>query len=232
MLRDAEMRHSLARAVDAKSLVARTLGRLAIPAHGLIPPGLLGHSAAGVRAEQRSAGAGASDSAVENTVSRDAVTLSAAIHPVFFGEFAAFFRQLTEAFREIGIEVKPANRTMAEYLEYERKPEVDLFVGRWNADYPDADTFVHGVLHSASGFVGRYAGNPDIDALAEQGRAETDPRVRHAIYRKVEEMIVREALLLPLFHEQVYAFARPDVEGLTGVGSTPVVPYDALSIRR
>jgi len=56
--------------------------------------------------------------------------------------------------------------------------------------------------------------------------------VRHSIYRNVEEIIAREALMLPLFHEQVYCFARPDVEGLGSLGSAPVVPYDSLRIRR
>ncbi len=74
---------------------------------------------------------------------------------------------------------------------------------------------------------------PEIDELAERGRAETDPRVRHSIYRRVEELIVREALLLPLFHDQVYCFARPEVEGLTSVSQgNPIVDYENLSIRR
>ena len=44
-LADVEVRRGLVRAVDAAGLVRRTLGRLAIPAHGLIPPGLLGYAA-------------------------------------------------------------------------------------------------------------------------------------------------------------------------------------------
>ena len=45
-LRDVELRRSLVRAVDVGGLVRRTIGRLAIPAHGIIPPGLLGYSPA------------------------------------------------------------------------------------------------------------------------------------------------------------------------------------------
>ena len=231
-LRSLDLRRALTKAVDVPGLVRRTLGRLAIPAQGLIPPGLLGHSAAGPGTDLGRAAAASPDSSVVETQSREMVELSAAIHPVFFGEFSAFLRQLTEAFREIGFLVRPANRTMAEYLAFEKKPDVDLFVGRWNADYPDADTFVHGVLHSESGFLGRYVGRPDVDQLADQGRTEIDPRVRHSIYRRVEDLIAREALLLPLFHDQVYCFARPDIEGLDALGANPVVRYDALWVRR
>ena len=176
VLIDAELRRSLLRAVDVAGFVRKTLGRLAIPAHGIIPPGLLGYSASG-----SSSGAGASssaagpDSSAKATVARETVELSAAVHPIFYGEFSAFARELTEAFREIGFLIRPMNKTMAEYIELTRKGETDLNVGRWNADYPDADTFVHGLLHSETGFLGRYAGSPDLDHLADRGRSGDGP---------------------------------------------------------
>jgi ABC-type transport system substrate-binding protein/serine/threonine protein kinase len=231
-LRDVELRRSLVRAVDVAGFVRRTIGRLAIPARGIIPPGLLGYSAAGTGSGPVSASSATSDSSVEATVSRESIELTAAIHPVFFGEFSAFFRELTEAFREIGFRIRPLNRTMAEYLELQRPGEGDLNVGRWTADYADADNFVHTLFHSDEGFFGKYVGAPEINDLAERGRTETDPRVRHSIYRQVEELIAREALLLPLFYDQVYCFARPEVEGLDSLGSNPVISYEDLSIRR
>jgi ABC-type transport system substrate-binding protein len=228
-LTDLELRRSLHGAVDVAAFVRRTLKRLAIPAHGVIPPGLLGYSAVGTGSGARSG----FDSSTDATVSREKVELSAAVHPIFFGEFSAFAQELTEAFREIGFTIRPVNKTMAEYIELTRTGATDLNVGRWNADYPDADTFVHGLLHTEVGFLGRYVGGPELDAMAEGGRAETDPRVRHTIYRQVEEHIAREALVLPLFHDQVYCFARPEVEGLTSVSpSNPMIPYEKLRIRR
>ena len=47
-------------------------------------------------------------------------------------------------------------------------------IGRWVADYPDADTFAQGVLHSREGVNGRYCGMPEIDVLAERARGEID----------------------------------------------------------
>jgi peptide/nickel transport system substrate-binding protein len=230
-LRDVEVRRSLVRAVDVAGSVRRTLGRLAIPAQGLIPPGLLGHSAAEAK-QGTGSRAAPSDSSIEATVSRETVELLANVHPIFAGEFSAFARELTDAFRQMGYVIRPVAKTIAEYVELNQKGEVDLVIGRWNADYPDADTFVHAVLHSEAGILGRYVGGPEIDQLAEQGRAETDPRRRHSIYRQIEEIIAREALLLPLFHDQAYCFARPEVEGLTSVGSNPMVAYENLWIRQ
>ena len=120
---------------------------------------------------------------------------------------------------------------MPEYVEAAQKGNVDVVVGRWNGDYPDADTFVTGAAHSSEGMFGRMCGTPEIDRLAERGRAESDPSIRHALYRQVEEILAKEALLLPLFHEQVYRFARPEVEGLTVGFSYPHVPYENLWVK-
>jgi hypothetical protein len=45
-------------------------------------------------------------------------------------------------------------------------------------------------------------------------------------------VIAREALLVTLFHEQVYRFVQPDVEGLSLGFSLPTVAYEKLSVRR
>jgi ABC-type oligopeptide transport system substrate-binding subunit len=231
---DAAARRSIARGIRVDALVRRTLGRLAIPAHGLLPPGLLGYSAAGPSSDHEGSGPRAqADSSVEATVSRESVDVTAAVHPGFFGEFAHFFQGLDEAFRDAGLRIRPVNKTMAEYLQHSDAGDVDLDVGRWTADYPDSDTFFFGALHSASGAFRNLVGNADIDRLSEQARVETDPRVRHSLYRQGEELIAREALMLPLFHDQVYCFARPELEGLTAIGqSNSTIAYEDLWIKR
>ena len=66
--------------------------------------------------------------------------------------------------------------------------------------------------------------------LFARGRSETFSSARHAIYRQIEEIIAREALLVPLFHEQVYRFSRPDVQGLSLSYWLPAVTYENLSL--
>jgi ABC-type transport system substrate-binding protein len=206
-LRDRALRQRLVQAVDVPKLVRQTLGRLAIPAASLIPPGLLGYDPAmASRAEPSRAAAPAAVS--------PALDLTAAVHPLFFGGYSAFARELGSAFGQLGARIRPVTQTMAEYLAEQTDPKVDLLVGRWNADYPDADTFAY-ILHSQGGFIGKFCSSAELDRLAERGRAETAPAVRHDLYRQLEEILAREAILLPLFHEQAYRFARPEVEGLS-----------------
>jgi ABC-type oligopeptide transport system substrate-binding subunit len=229
---DREVRLGFRRAVDVPALVRRTLGRLAIPASGLIPPGLLGYAHAAERTPGAAPTRPAEQPSSDKTISRETVEVTALIHPSFTGEYAALLKELNEIFRDMGFLIRPLNTTMAEYVEMRKKHDMDLVIGRWASDYPDADTFVYGVMQSEEGFMGQFCGCPEIDQLAERGRAEIDPRIRHSIYRQVEEVIARDALLVTLFHEQVYRFVQPDVEGLSLGFSLPTVAYEKLSVRR
>jgi ABC-type oligopeptide transport system substrate-binding subunit len=89
----------------------------------------------------------------------------------------------------------------------------DLYLGRFGGDYPDPDTFM-GPLDSTQGSFRNVTSSREIDALAARGRREADARLRQAIYRDIEELIAREALIIPLFHENRYCFTRPEVKGM------------------
>jgi ABC-type transport system substrate-binding protein len=202
--------------------VRRTLGRLAIPAASLIPPGLLGHDpTVGHR------GAPTRASLPADTLG--GVDLTATVHPVFSASYAAFARELVAGLTNVGAVIRPVTGAYEEYLEAVTQASTDLLVGRWNGDYPDADTFAY-ALHSQGGFLGRFCGSAELDRLIAQGRTETAPAARDAIYREIEETVAREALLLPLFHEQAYRFARPEVDGLS-VSTLGHVALENLRVR-
>ena len=232
VFRDPALRAIVANALDVPAMVRRTMGRLAIPASGLIPPGLLGYSADSPKREKPSSAGQAPIHTAEHTVARESTELTTIVHPVYLGECAPLLADLAQQLREMGFTLNVVNSTMVEFQEHRIAGVADLVIARWASDYPDADTFVHGLLHSREGNVGNFVGTAEIDVLIEKGRSEIEPRARHAIYRQIEERIAREAVLVPLFHEQTYCFARPGVEGLSLGFSSPVVAYEKLSIRR
>ncbi len=220
---DPAVRRRVAGAVDVPGIVRRVLGRLAIPAHGIIPPGLPGY-VAGSNASRTSS--------TESRTAKDApLELQAAVHATFFGQYAAVAKELSSALGERGVKLKVVNKNLAEFLEQQAGGNVNVAIGRWIADYPDADTFAWGVMHTKGGAAGKLCGTPALDRLIERGRVEIDPAARHTIYREVDELISREALLMPLFHEQVYRFVRPEIEGLSLSFAAPEVSYEALRVR-
>ncbi|HVT45160.1 MAG TPA: ABC transporter substrate-binding protein [Thermoanaerobaculia bacterium] len=223
-LDDPAVRRRLMRAVDVPAIVRRVLGRVAIPAHGIIPPGLVGHAP--------SLSTGQPPTGEMRGGKEASIQLATAIHSIYFGQYSAVSTELSKAFGQRGIRLDVVNKTLAEFLDLQARGEADLVVGRWIADYPDSDTFAFGLMHSAGGALGATCGSPELDRLIERGRTEIDPAVRHAIYREIDEMVIRDALLIPLFHEQVYRFVRPEVEGLSLSFAVPEVAYENLGMQR
>ena len=227
-LMDPVLRERLFGSIDVARLVRRTLHHVGIPASGLIPPGLLG----ALSIQTSSADQTGSDRAGEGRSTHgEPIHLTAALHPIYRSEYANLLEALCEELRLSGFVIQPLNDDFEGYAELRGKGATDLVIARWEADHPDADTFVHGVLHSADGFMGNYCGSEELDRLAERGRLESDRDIRHALYREAEAQIAREHLLLPLFHRQIYRFARPEVAGLELGFCTPAVAYERLSLR-
>jgi len=101
---------------------------------------------------------------------------------------------------------------------------------------------IDGTLLSASGAGRRALGRALVDVFGTAGPIDTydfhggtDPQIVRdllgAAGLPLPEIVAREALLLPLFHEQAYRFARPAVEGLTVSFASPTVAYENLRIR-
>jgi len=222
-LKEKKLRQTLAASFDTENVVRQTLGRIAVPAQGLIPPGLLGHDSSYTSRIQ-------SHAATSYTKHDGEIELTAVVNPVFFGEYAAFTREIARALREHNVKVRIVNKTMEEWLDAVSAGSVDCVLGRWVADFPDADTFAS-VLVSKGGLLGPICGLPEVDRLIARGRSETSPAARHGVYRQIEEIIVRERQILPLFHEQAYRFARPEIEGMSLSYDSLALDYSNLSVR-
>jgi len=217
-LADEQLRKQIVQTIDVEGLVRRNVGRIGIAAHGYIPPGLLGYEPGKVLVPTQEKGF-------------KHVELSCLVNHVYEGHYLPVKQELFDSFQKKGFDIRTMEMKVEDFNKAMNVAPSDLVLERWIADYPDADNFV-GLLHSEKGFIGRYCGTPEVDSLIERGRMETRPEMRHDIYREIEQIIARRALLLPLFHEKTYRFARPEVEGFEIRLSYPAVPYEKLWIRR
>jgi peptide/nickel transport system substrate-binding protein len=55
--------------------------------------------------------------------------------------------------------------------------------------------------------------SPELDALIEAGRAETELGARARIYREVQHVLARELPIVPLWHEDVVAVVSSRLPG-------------------
>ncbi len=220
------LRRALAGVTRSQDFVWGALGRFALPATGLLPPGILGHDAGRRRALLPREAA--------QHLLREAgltlpVRLKAAVHPILQDRFRALTSALFGVWREIGIEVSVVTATMADYLEGQKHPVADILVGRWIADYDDPDDFTFGLFHSKNGHWKAFYSSEEADRILEEARVESRAAHREALYRKFEQLLLDEAVLIPLFHEIDYRIAAPSVRGVALSSTPPFVSYGEIS---
>lgn len=220
-LNDENVRRKLIQALDGEQLVRKNTGGLAIPAYSLSPPGLLGYEPEAYRPSQT----------IQQNQGKEEVELKVVLHSVFEGQYASLTRDVFSILQDAGFKLKVVE-SKGELYGLNQFPDAHLNFSRWFADYPDVDSFMHTLLQSTTGFDGPFMGMPELDQLIEKGRAEANPGRRHSIYRQIEEILQKRALLVPLFHEKLYAFSHPKVEGMELNYFAPYFPLEKLSIRR
>jgi len=89
-----------------------------------------------------------------------------------------------------------------------------MFSLGWIADYPDPEDFLDLLFHSQSRQNHTGYANPQVDALLEKARLETDQARRMELYQQAEQIIVDDAPWIPLYHGSEYTLIKPYVRGL------------------
>lgn len=221
-LADEAIRQHIVGSLDVDSIVRRAAGPYATVANSIVPPGLIGHGCGNFTTT--------GTSIRPAPLGRD-LELSCLMRPLYTeGAEKSLRESLFDALAEIGVRVR-INCPQGDDWEAARAAAVDdMFLFGWLADYPDADSFIHGLLRSGRGWIGKLCGAPDIDRLIDRSRTAIDPELRHDLYREIEAVVARRALLLPLVHSRSYRYVRPEVRGLEVSLALPYVAYEKLWI--
>jgi ABC-type transport system substrate-binding protein len=100
------------------------------------------------------------------------------------------------------------------YADLIMQEKDEMFTLGWQADYPDPQNFLDVLFHTGTSTnIGEYS-NPELDALLEKARVETDEATRTSLYQQAEQIIVRDAACLPLFFDVAYTLVKPYVKNL------------------
>ncbi len=117
----------------------------------------------------------------------------------------------------LGIDIKVDVNPPAALREQIAQGKSSWFRGSWIADYPDAENylslFFSGNRCPAGANYTRYS-NPQYDRLYLQAKGATDPQRRIALYRQMDQLVMRDAPVIILYYDQVLHFTHKDVHGL------------------
>jgi len=141
-------------------------------------------------------------------------------------EDAVLFRPLIEAGL---VELSHVEIDPTDFWQRAREGRLPAFRAGWIADYPDADNFLHFLLHSGAQTVyGLGFRSAELDRLTTEARVSIDPELRMSLYRQAERIVMQECPFIPLYHERIYAAASSRVQGLRLHSTPPQVRFDEL----
>lgn len=120
--------------------------------------------------------------------------------------------QLNTAGFEVEIKLHPADMMM----QLAAQGKLGFFRRSWMADYPDAENFL-ACFYSKNGSPPNYTrfSNSTYDQLYEKLILELNPSIRRRLYRQMEEILVEESPIVPIFYDQTIRLVQPNIEGLS-----------------
>jgi peptide/nickel transport system substrate-binding protein len=128
-----------------------------------------------------------------------------------YADMAGFIARQLE---EVGLKLKVDIVQKAVLLEQTAKSEALFFRGSWIADYPDAENFLS-VFYSKNPAPPNYTryNNPIYDLLYEKSLAEKNDSVRYGLYREMDQLMIRDAPVVPLWYDEVIRLVGNRVSG-------------------
>lgn len=130
---------------------------------------------------------------------------------------------------EIGITMKIEVQKASVLSEAVAHKKVNFFRKSWIADYPDAENFLslfYSKNWSPEGFNYTHYQNPQFDILYEKSRRELNDSIRYDYYRQMDDLLINDAPVVPLYYDQVVRLVQKNVEGLTSN------PMNMLSLKK
>lgn len=115
---------------------------------------------------------------------------------------------------EIGIKMQVEVVQKSLLLEQTAKAQALFFRGSWIADYPEAENYLS-VFYSKNPAPPNYTryNNPVFDALYEKAMLEVNDSLRYRLYRQMDQLVINDAPVVPLWYDEVIRLVNKDVHG-------------------
>jgi oligopeptide transport system substrate-binding protein len=210
---DPKIRQALNYAIDRDRIISVVLQNQDTKAIGVLPPGMPGFNPAlkGYTFDPAKAKQLVAESRYPDLTKFDLTlsTVGAGANP------ARYIQAVAEQWKTaIGLDVKIEQVEWATFLDDQYAKKYVLFEGPgWIADYPDPQNFLDILFYSKSQQNHTNYANPVVDDLLVKARTERDVNNRIRMYQQVEQMVVDDAVWVPIFHQKAFWLVKPYVEG-------------------
>ena len=212
---DPKVRQAFAHAINKDKLIEVVLLDAVAKADGILPPGIPGfnESLQGLEFDLERARQLLAESKYGGPGGLPDIEIASSGRGASVGPVSEAVLAMWE--ENLGVKISVRQTEFATFLRDLRGGKFQMYELGWVADYPDPENFLKVNFYSGSrnNYTG-YAG-PELDQLLEQADTETDEATRLSLYQQAEQIIVNEALWIPLFHDKFSVLIKPYVKDYT-----------------
>jgi oligopeptide transport system substrate-binding protein len=219
---DPAVRRAIALSVDARAVLAATDPDTRVAATSLIPGVLPGYEPPVCDTCRRDVDR-ARALLEEAEVALDPIVLTVHDGAEHVDAAEQVRRDIEAALGEGTVEVDA--RPTGEWLEAVRTGEAGFFLSGWIPEYPSPGAYLDALFnpdHHGTDNLTRYA-DEEVGDWLEEARATIDRDERYAFYARVEERVLADAAVIPLYH---YRHARVVSDRTAGIVIDPAGRID------
>lgn len=209
-----KLRKAINFAVDKKSIISETHKNQFNLAKGILPPGMPGY-------DPRRDPYPFNELQATKLLSEAGFPKGSDLPPLEIwsasGSEAAQreLNEITSQLNKIGIQTTVHFETnWPNFESMLRANKVPVFIYAWYADFPDPDNFLGILFHSQSKYNFTAYHNPEVDRLLDHARVERDYLKRMEMYRKIEEVVLDDAPIVPMVNHLFQMVYQPYVKGV------------------
>lgn len=127
--------------------------------------------------------------------------------------YADLASYIARELQDVGLVVQVEAIQKSLLLTQTAKNQALFFRASWIADYPDAENYFS-VFYSRNPSPPNYTryNNTAFDALYEQSTREPDDSIRYKLYQQMDQMIINDAPVVPVWYDMVIHLVQPQVQ--------------------
>jgi oligopeptide transport system substrate-binding protein len=210
-LKDVRIRQAINYGFNRRKMILYVRNSIGIPAEsGFVPEGLPSFDSSSVKGYRYNPAKALQllkEAGYPNGVGLPIIKLETI--PIY-AEFASY---IANELQQVGIRIQVETVQKSLLLEETAKSDALFFRGSWIADYPDAENYLsdfYGKNPAPPNYT-RYK-NPQFDKLYEKALAEKNDSLRYKIYQQADQLMIKDAPVVPLWYDMVVHLVHPYVK--------------------
>ena len=124
---------------------------------------------------------------------------------------------IQSSLQEIGLNIRVEVNPPSTHRQMVATSKLNFFRGSWIADYPDAENYLS--LFYSKNFCPNgpnytHFSDKTFDALYESSLQENLLEKRHLLYNEMDQIIINNAVIVPLYYDNILRFSQTNISGL------------------